>query len=100
MNSQRPNSNVSQIPVLKGSAVVNAQQIEKGRGALQINKRDQTLLTSKQTFIEKEKTGGKIPGIDAHYVDDDEYEAVSMSKEEANYNYKKTAEDLMKERNY
>ena len=52
------------------------------------------------TFIEKEKTGGKIPGIDAHYVDDDEYEAVSMSKEEASYNYKKTAEDLMKERNY
>jgi hypothetical protein len=77
--------------VLKGSAVVNAQQIEKGRGALQINKRDQTLLTSKQTFIEKEKTGGKIPGIDAHYVDDDDMldEELYYLSKITEYNFRK-----------
>jgi len=87
------------IPVdklaIKGNAVSNAQQIERNRGAIQINQHQQSLLKVKdRNFVDTEY--GNATEVYGNYVpDDDEYESASV---DSSYNYKQSAEDLMKER--
>lgn len=79
----------------KGNAVSNAQQIERNRGAIQINQHQQSLLKVKdRNFVDTEY--GNATEVYGNYIpDDDEYESAGVDD---SYNYKQSADDLMKER--
>ena len=89
------NNSSKEIEILKGSPVSNAQQIEKNRGNISVNRNQQAFLTLKnKNFIETEY--GSSTDVFGNYApDEDEYETSSVDK---NYNYKKSADELMKER--
>ena len=84
-----------EIEILKGNPIANAQQIEKNRGNISVNKNQQAFLTLKdKNFIETEY--GSSTEVFGNYApDEDEYETTTVDK---NYNYKKSADELMKER--
>jgi hypothetical protein len=84
-----------EIEILKGNPIANAQQIEKNRGNISVNKNQQAFLTLKdKNFIETEY--GSSTDVFGNYApDEDEYETTTVDK---NYNYKKSADELMKER--
>lgn len=84
-----------EIEILKGNPIANAQQIEKNRGNVSVNKNQQAFLTLKdKNFIETEY--GSSTNVFGNYApDEDEYETTTVDK---NYNYKKSADELMKER--
>lgn len=82
--------------LLKGNPISNAQQIERNRGQVSVNKNQQSFLTLKnKNFIETEY--GDNTNLFGNYApDEDDYETTTQ---ESSYNYKKSADELMKERN-
>ena len=82
--------------LFKGNPISNAQQIERNRGQVSVNKNQQSFLTLKnKNFIETEY--GDNTNLFGNYVpDQDDYETTTQ---EPSYNYKKSADELMKERN-
>ena len=82
--------------LLKGNPISNAQQIERNRGQVSVNKNQQSFLTLKnKNFIETEY--GDNTNLFGNYApDEDDYETTTQ---EPTYNYKKSADELMKERN-
>ena len=82
--------------LFNGNPISNAQQIERNRGQVSVNKNQQSFLTLKnKNFIETEY--GDNTNLFGNYApDEDDYETTTQ---EPSYNYKKSADELMKERN-
>jgi hypothetical protein len=90
MKDERVPSNVPMK--MSGSAVSNAQMIEKERSrGIEIDRNQQSLLKNKETQFFEFNT--------RDYDDEDEFEVLQVEEEEyKNYNFKKNSDDLMIER--